>query len=51
MPHNFTTSIVVQDDSLWMVLPYIQGGSVESAMKYAFPKVWIHLDNMRHAKP
>ena len=21
-----------------MVLPYIQGGSVESAMKYAYPK-------------
>ena len=29
----------LQDDNLWMVLPYIQGGSVESAMKYAFPKV------------
>ena len=30
---------VVQDETLWMVLPYVQGGSVESAMKYAYPKV------------
>ena len=29
-----------------MVLPYIQGGSVESAMKYAYPKVWLLLYSM-----
>lgn len=29
----------LQEETLWMVLPYIQGGSVESAMKYAYPKV------------
>ena len=29
----------LQEDALWMVLPFVQGGSVESAMKYAFSKV------------
>ena len=29
----------MQGSYLWMVLPYVPGGSVQSAMDYAFPKV------------
>ena len=38
---------LLQEHYLWMVLPYVPGGSVESAMNYAFPKV-ILISSMTH---
>lgn len=29
----------VHQENLWMVMPYVKGGSVLNIMKYAFPKV------------
>lgn len=44
----------VHEQNLWMVMPYVAGGSVLNIMKYAYPEVWrllffCQLGLLRHA--